>query len=80
MNQNPSYKPSVFYFRSALRNCEDLDTAVEVGLVVCAELERLKAWVRDQGMTPPRWVVLKVEAEDKGLSDIRERVTHFSAS
>ena len=61
-----SYRPSVFYYRKALREAETRDRAVVVGLVVCHELEQLKAWVREQGMIPPKWIVDPHEAEEKG--------------
>ena len=62
-----TYMPSVFYFRKALRDAVTKDRAITIGLVVCAEHERLRAWVREQGMFPPKWVVDPQEAADKGL-------------
>ena len=66
METSPSYKPSVFYFRRALRCSDSHQSAIEVGLVVCSELEMLKQWVRDQGMIPPKFVVHPSEAQEKG--------------
>jgi hypothetical protein len=61
-----SYKPSVYYFRKALREANSRERAVAVGLIVCHELEQLKAWVREHGMIPPKWLVDPSEAKDKG--------------
>ena len=60
------YKPSVFYYRKALRNSSYHERAVKVGLVVCHELELLKTWVCEQGMMPPKWLVMDEEAKEKG--------------
>jgi hypothetical protein len=65
-DQFPSYKPSAFYFRRALRNAPDKRSAIIVGLAVTDEYERLRAWVREQGLLPPKWRVLKEELRDKG--------------
>ena len=62
----PSYKPSVYYFRKALRESETRERAVTVGLIVCHELEQLKGWIRERGMIPPKWIVDPLEAEEKG--------------
>lgn len=67
MDEITPYKPSVFYFRKALREADSIERAVVVGLIVCAELEQLKAWVRERGLIPPRWICCPEEAEDKGL-------------
>jgi len=61
-----SYKPSGYYFRREIRNAKTLLRAQQVGLAAVDELERLKAWVREQGMIPPKWRVLKEEIRDKG--------------
>lgn len=61
-----SYKPSVFYFRTALRDAKDLESAKEAGLLVCAELDELKAWIRECGMTPPHFNATTAEAKAKG--------------
>jgi len=68
-----AYKPTSYYFRSALRNATTRERAVEIGLVVCAEHERLRAWVRAQGLTPPKWVVDPREASEKGWRN-RKRI------
>lgn len=62
----PSYKPGVFYFRRSLRHAASRDRAIEIGITVCGELERLRDWVRAQGMIPPKWIVDPDEAKDKG--------------
>lgn len=60
------YKPSVFYYRRAIRAAKTKAQAQSVGLGVCLELERLKEWVRAHGMVPPKWTVDPLEAEEKG--------------
>lgn len=62
----PAYKPSAFYYRRALRGTKDPKKVREIGLAVVEELERLKAWVSDQGLIPPKWQVMPEEAEEKG--------------
>lgn len=60
------YLPSALYFRRALRGAKTKADAVEVGLTAVAELENLKAWVREQGFIPPKCHLLKSETEEKG--------------
>lgn len=60
------YKPSVFYFRRALRGTDSPERLREIGLTACAELEQLKAWVRERGLIPPKLYVMTSEAEEKG--------------
>lgn len=60
------YRPSAFYFRKALRTAKTKAEAVEVGLTVVAELENLKAWVREQGFIPPKRHLLRREVDEKG--------------
>ena len=60
------YKPSVFYYRRDLRSAQTVERAIAVGLVVCHELEQLKAWVVEQGFVPPKWIVSPAEAKEKG--------------
>ncbi|WP_157837094.1 hypothetical protein [Geminisphaera colitermitum] len=64
-----SYKPSAYYFRRRLRGTDDPAQLRKLGLAVVLELEQLKAWVREQGMIPPKWNVLREEAEEKGWPD-----------
>ena len=59
-------RPSVFYFRRALRQAQTVERARIVGLGICSELERVKAWIEEQGFTPPKWLVDPAEAEEKG--------------
>ena len=64
----PSYRPSAYYFRRAIRNARSKKEAQELGLAVVAELEFLKAWVREEcGCIPPRRVMTDEEARDKGI-------------
>lgn len=62
----PNYKPSAWYFRRALRTTDDTEELRRIGLTLVSELEELKAWVRDQGMIPPKWNVPVEEAQEKG--------------
>lgn len=61
-----SYKPSAYYFRREIRRARSLQRAQAVGLAAVDELERLKAWVREHDMIPPKWRVLVEEVSDKG--------------
>lgn len=61
-----SYKPSAFYFRRAIRGARTKAQAQEAGLHAVREMEALKAWVREQGMIPPKRFVLADEAAEKG--------------
>lgn len=67
------YRPSAFYFREAIRKARNKKQCAEVGLILVSELEQLKAWVREQGMVPPRWHMLPEEAADK--ADLRNDLT-----
>jgi hypothetical protein len=62
----PTYKPSAFYFRRALRATDDTVRLRAIGMTLCSELQFLKQWVRDQGMIPPKENVMQSEVEDKG--------------
>lgn len=66
MNEVTEYKPSAYYYRHRLRVERDPERLRAVGLSVVGELERLKQWVRDQGMVPPKWEVDPKEALEKG--------------
>lgn len=61
-----AFRPGVFYFRQGLREAETLGRAVGMGLAICTELERLKAWIIEQGMMPPKWCGAPAEAAEKG--------------
>lgn len=61
-----TYKPSVFYFRDALRATSDPDELRELGLMLCTAYEMEREWIRSKGLIPPKPVVLDAEAKDKG--------------
>lgn len=61
-----SYKPSVYYFRKALRETTDPAELRRLGLTLCRAYELEREWIRDHGMIPPKMVVLQAEAQDKG--------------
>ena len=67
MSGEISYKPSAFYFRSAIRAARSIQEVKAHALHAVRELEALKEWVREQGMIPPRRFILDTEARDKGL-------------
>lgn len=52
--------------RDALRQSGSHAQAILLGLFVCHELEQLKAFVREAGLIPPKWIVAPEEAEEKG--------------
>ncbi len=49
-----SYRPGSFYRRKKIRSARTLEKAKEAGLAMVAELEELRAWVREQGLVPPK--------------------------
>lgn len=61
-----SYKPSTWYYRQAIRGARSVEQSRAIGLHVISEYERLREWVRKQGMIPPKWEVDPREAKDKG--------------
>jgi hypothetical protein len=62
----PSYKPSGFYFRRALRKSNDPTEIREIAMTLCLEMEFLRQWVREHGMIPPKRNVMTSEARAKG--------------
>lgn len=67
-----SYKPSAYYFRKALREATTADRARQIGMHLCTELETLKAWVREQGMIPPKWNLMNSEISEKNWGHLVE--------
>ncbi len=57
MTQLSPYLSSAYFFRVQLRAARTRRAAVEIGLVVIDEHERLREWVRAQGLIPPKWLV-----------------------
>lgn len=66
MSEPTSYCPSAYYFRKALAEAKTLAEARRIGRTAILELEELKAWVRSQGMIPPKNHILDAEVRDKG--------------
>jgi len=62
----PSYRPSIYYFRQALRKSDDPEELREIGMLLCRAYEMERAWIRAKGMIPPKDIVLTEEAEAKG--------------
>ena len=60
-----SYRPSAYYFRKSIRETQDPAALRQLGLTLCSELEDLKAWVRAQGLIPPRFHATQAEAAAK---------------
>lgn len=65
-----SYRPSAYYFRKALSEAKTVADARAIGFQAVRELEMLKAWVREQGLIPPRQHITAQEAQDKALAVI----------
>lgn len=65
MGARLSYKPTSGYFRRAIRDAETKHEAQTVGYAVVDEYERLRQWVRQNGLHPPTWRVMKDELRDK---------------
>jgi hypothetical protein len=61
-----SYKPSAFYFRRELAEAKTLAEARCIGRRAILELEELKAWVRKQGLIPPKFYAPESEISEKG--------------
>lgn len=66
MDTAANYIPSCYFYRSALRSAATKEEAIDVGLHAVAELEQLKAWVREQNMIPPKWFLMQAEIDVKG--------------
>ena len=66
METAASYKPSAYYFRSALRNARTRDEALAIALKLVAELELQKQWIREHGLVPPKWNIMRSESAAKG--------------
>ncbi len=50
----PSYKPSAFYWRKDLHEEKHADAIREMALALVAELEFHKAFIRENGLIPPK--------------------------
>ena len=62
-----SMRPSAFYMRAALRKAKSTTELRAIGLHCVLEYERLREWVRGQGLIPPKFEVLESEGEAKGM-------------
>lgn len=60
------YRPGSYYYRRAIRNIQDCEQIRLIAFMLVREHEELRAWVRDQGLIPPKFTVLAEEARDKG--------------
>ena len=68
-SDHASYRPSAFYFRRALREANSKQEAVRIGMILVAELENLKASIRERGIIPEKRFILLSEADEKGWRD-----------
>ena len=62
----PSYRPSVYYFRKALRGTDNAQELRDLGLMLCTAYELEREWIRAQGLQPPKHIMLEEEAQAKG--------------
>lgn len=60
------FKPSSFYYRRAVRASSSVEELRDLALAVISEDERLREWVREQGLIPPKFTVHIDEAREKG--------------
>jgi hypothetical protein len=70
MPERTKYQPTAFYYREALRAAKTRAAALEVGLELVLELERHKAWIRDQGLIPPKWLITPNERAAKAWAEV----------
>lgn len=56
-----TYRPSAFYFRTAIRSAKSQAELAELALHLVAEHETLREWVREHGMVPPKWFITPSE-------------------
>lgn len=61
MTQPLSYLSSTYFFRLELRRASTKADAIELGMHVCDEHERLRDWCRERGLVPPKWFVTPSE-------------------
>lgn len=64
-NEVLSFRPGAWYYRTELRGAATKKEAVEIGLGAVMELEQLRAWVREQGLIPPKWTATEAEIRAK---------------
>lgn len=65
MENSTSFKPSSFFFRRALRQARDKETAVAIGMTLVLELEAHKEFIRSLGYIPPKRYLTLAEIEEK---------------
>lgn len=61
-----SYKPGAFYFRKAIRSAETVEAIRAEALVLVAENEKLREFIRSLGVIPPRFFATVEESQVKG--------------
>lgn len=78
-------KPSTFYFRRAIRGADNLEEIRELALMLCLSIDLERQWIRDQGLIPPKQVMLEAEliekswdAERIGEEDVNQSLLPFS--
>jgi len=60
-----NYRPGGYYYRRAYREAESADEQAEIFETLLLDHEKLREWVRDQGLRPPKFEVLSHEVDDK---------------
>lgn len=60
------YRPSAYYFRSELYAARTRAEVLEIALQAVMEMENLRAFIRENGLIPPKQYVLCREAQEKG--------------
>jgi len=64
------FNPEIPDRRAELGRCKTLRKIKDCGLAAVADLERLKAGVRDLNLIPPKWRIRPEEAADKGWGKV----------
>lgn len=65
MEHASSYQPSAFFFRQAIRRAKTKAELTNLALLLCLELENHKAFIREEGLIPPKKFILPSEAYGK---------------
>lgn len=65
-----SYQPSAFYYRKLIADARSKAEAAEIALHLVLELELHRAWVRDQGLVPPKFFVTQAERDAKAPAEV----------
>ncbi len=61
MTPTISYQPSAYFYRQLIAEAKSRTEAAEIAFQLVLELELHRAWVRDQGLVPPKFFVTQAE-------------------